>query len=512
MTLNRIARTGWCVPMGALAVLVCLWVRQLEGQARDPSVITIEHVTVIDPAAFDEREARIPDRTVLIEGDRIVAVGPANGALVPEGAYRIDGRGKFVLPGFWDMHVHFNRDEETLLRVVAPLMIAHGITSVRDLMADCWEPCRSGARSLSEMRDLQRRIERGEVVAPRLQALSSAVLHGPTAGFGYPAQHPDYWRPRSEEQAREVARYLVARGVDFIKAYQSLPPEAYFGLLDEARKLDVRVSGHLPWGVHPIDAARAGVRTIEHARWPGLACNPEYDAFRAMNANVARGEGEFDRELFARFRDAVVSQFDETRCLAIFEALVAHDVYLVPTHLTREMDAFARDSTYRNDPRRRYVPSSRLRGWDRDLLNTRNGPPELLEFYREFFDLGLRVTGMAHAAGVKVLVGTDVFDTMVFPGFSYHEELEHLRAAGLTPLAIVKAATYRAAEFLGKTADYGAIAPGKVADLIVLDADPLADIGHSRSIDHVVFNGRVYDRSTLDAMIDGVEKYVAGRR
>ena len=479
---------------------------------REPPAVAIEHITVIDPTARDERGARIADQTVLIQRDRIVAVGPANTTTVPGDAHRIDGRGKFVIPGFWDMHVHFNRDEETLLRVVAPLMIAHGITSVRDLQADCWEPCRPGDRSLVEMRDLQRRIERGDVLAPRLQALSSAVLHGPTGSFGYPPQHPDYWEPRTKAQGRDVVRYLVGRGVDFIKPYHTLPPEAYFGILDEAQQLGVGVSGHLPWGVHPIEAARAGVRTIEHARWPALACNPEYDAFREMNAGVARGDQTWDAVVFARFREAVVARFDESRCRGIFEALVANDVYLVPTHLTREMDAFAGDSAYRDDPRRRYVPASRQRGWDRDLRNTRNGPPELQRFYREFFDLALRVTGMAHGAGVKVMVGTDVFDTMVFPGFSYHDELEHLHAAGLSPLAILRAATHRGAEFLGKTAEYGSIAAGKVADLIVLDADPLGDIRNSRQISIVLFNGRVFDRADLDAMIDGVEAYVAAPR
>jgi hypothetical protein len=410
------------------------------------------------------------------------------------------------------MHAHFNRDTATQLRVMGPLMIAHGITSVRDMLSDCWEPCAAGRRTLSEMRELQRRIDAGEVLAPRLQALSSPVLHGPRGAFGYPNEYPEFWKPRTAEQGREVARYLKAKGVDFIKAYQSLAPDAYFGLLDEARRIDLDVSGHLPWAVQPIEAARAGVRTIEHARWPALACNPAYPSFRAMFEGFAREESDWDEQVFKEFRSAVVSQFDEQLCAEIFDALIENDVYLVPTHLTRQMDAMAGDSVYRNDPRRLYVPPARLRSWERDLNATAQGPADLLQFYREFFDLGLQVTGMAHAAGVKIMVGTDVFDTMVFPGFSYHDELLHLGAAGLSPLEIIEAATYRPAEFFGLADDFGTVEEGKVADLMLLDADPLADIHNSTRINRVFFGGKVYDREALDAMIDGVEAHVAGLR
>ena len=294
----------------------------------------------------------------------------------------------------------------------------------------------------------------------------------------------------------------------FLKPYNELPRPAFFGMMDEANKIGLVVSGHMPWSLHPIEAAEAGMRTIEHARWPGMACNPEHENFRAMQEKITQEEGEWDREVFVRYRDAVVAQFDEARCQEIFSTLVKNDSYLVPTHLTRKMDAFAGDPDYRNDPRRKYVPPSRLRGWDRDLDNTAKAPQELLTFYREFFDLGLRVTGMAHKAGVKIMVGTDVFDTQVFPGFSYHDEPIHLSMAGLSPFEIIKAATYRGAEFLQRTDDFGSVTPGKLADLVLLDADPLLDIQNAATINRVIFDGKVYDRAELDTLIQGVEDYV----
>lgn len=477
--------------------------------AQEARLVTVEHVTIIDPTALTPAEARISDQTVLIAGNRVRRVGPAGTIPLPDSIHRIDGRGKFLLPGFWDMHVHFNRDPLTRERVMGPLMIAHGVTSVRDMLSDCWEPCATGRLRLTDMRAVQQRVATGEVLAPRLQALSSAIVRGPTDSAGYPAQFASFWQPGTEEQGRQLARFFSARGVDLIKTYHSVPRAAYLGLLDEARSLGIPVAGHHPPSIDPAEAARHGVRSIEHARFPALACNPEFDDFSTMFGEFAAGMAPFRPEVFARLRDATTRQFEPERCARIFEALVAADTYLDPTHLTRQMDARAADSSYRNDPRRAYVPSWRLQGWDRDLSATAGGTPELLGFYRDLFDLGLHVTAAAHAAGVKILVGTDAFDTMVFPGFSYHDELALLSRAGLTPLEILRAAAYRGPEFLGKTANFGTVADGKLADLVLLSADPLVDIRNTTQIDAVIFDGVVRDRVALDAMIGDVRDFVA---
>lgn len=478
------------------------------GQQR----VAIVSVSVLDPSAASVEAARRPEQTVIIEGERIVSVTPSATTAVPAGALVVDGRGGFVVPGFWDMHVHFNRDSLTQYHVMGPLMVANGVTSVRDMLSDCWEPCQAGRLTLAEMRALQQRTMETDVMIPRLQALSSPLVRGPASNGGYPREHPGFWRPSTAEEGRQLARFLFERGADLVKTYQEMARDAYFGLLEQAGELGLEVSGHLPWAVHPTEAARAGVGTIEHARWPGMACNPVYEEFRTMYAGVASGAGQWDGDVFGRFRDAVVPQFDAKLCAAILRELAANDVYLVPTLLTREMDARAGHAEYRNDPRRRYVPAWRLASWDRDLQGTADGPELLVKFYRDFFPLAVRITGMAHEAGVKIMVGTDAFDTMVFPGLSYHDELMHLRAAGLGPLAVLRAACYQGAEYLGKTNEFGTVAAGKTADLVLLDADPLLDIGNTSRIRAVVFRGRVLARDSLDAVLDGVATLVSRLR
>ncbi len=470
--------------------------------------LAIENVVVIDVDAPDPGSARAVGRTVIVRDGRIAWVGPAAGADVPRDARRIDAAGGFLIPGMLDMHVHFNRDTLTQRHVMAPLMIANGVTGARDLLSDCWEPCSGNSQTLGQMRELQAAIERGEVLAPRLLALSSPIVHGPAQGFGYPASHRGFWRPGTEEEGRELVRFLSNRGVDFVKIYTTVPRAAFFGLMNEARTIGLPVAGHLPWSVRPEEAARAGLRSIEHARFPGMACNPAYERWREGERLVAEGGEDPDPARIPALLNAAVSDFDPAECERIVREIARAGTYLVPTLVTRQMDARAGDSTYRSDPRRKYVPAARLRGWDRDLDATSGAPEEVLRYYRRFFDVALRVTGMAHEAGVPILVGTDVFDTMVFPGFSYHDELELLARAGLGPLELLRAATLSAAEFLGLEDRLGAVAPGFLADLVLLDADPLEHIANTGSIRAVIFGGRLLDREELDGMIDGVETTV----
>ena len=180
-------------------------------QAASPPGLALRGVTVIDPSQGSAASARRANLTVVLAGGRITQVGPTGSVVVPEGFVVIDARGKYLVPGFWDMHVHFNRDSATAFGVMGPLMIAHGVTSVRDLQSDCWEPCSPRRKSLLQMVEWQRQIAAGRLLAPRLQALSGPIVHGPNGAFGYPRSFPEYWQPQRWVRPRRVVSQELLR-------------------------------------------------------------------------------------------------------------------------------------------------------------------------------------------------------------------------------------------------------------------------------------------------------------
>ena len=498
MTIMNIFRLG-LVSILSMTYL-CVWARADDEAS---SKLAIENIVIIDVLADSEQEARLANQTVLIEGDRITQVGPNAKVTIPEDANRIDGTGKFLVPGFWDMHAHVHWPGDDVEKIVLPLMFAHGITGLRDMSSDNGPP----RKTLHDIRKMRLAIASGDLRGPRLMALSIRINGARNADISARMTVA----PQTELQGKMAAQLASYRGVDFIKVYSDLPRKAFFGLMEEANKLGLPVAGHLPQSVTPIEASNAGMCSIEHARFPALACGPGYEPWRAAVAVYTEDGSETHSDVLLRKHQAtLIAEFDQQLCEEICETFAKNGTHLCPTHTTRKMDAFASDPEYRADTRRKYISPLRLRNdWDLDLQATASVPPYLVTHFKEFFQLGLRVTGIAHRKGVRILAGTDSYDTHVFPGFSYHDELQHLREAGLSPLDVLKAATIRPAEFLKQSNSFGSVAINKVADLVILDSDPLVDISNTRRIDSVIFGGRSYDRRELQATIQGVEDYVA---
>lgn len=483
------------------AFIVCVFT-PLTLACGNESQLAITHVTVIDVEAKSDVTARMTDQTVWVTGNRIARVGPSTDIELPATVEVVDGTGLYLVPGFQDMHVHIAWAGDDTARIVLPLLFANGVTGIRDMGSDNPPP----RKTLGELRRLSLAIEHGEVLGPRIRGLSRLVNHRANAN----QLARETFHPTTREEGRLAVRNAKLRDVDFVKVYSQLSREAFFGLMEEANRLELRVAGHLPFAVTPVEASNAGMWSIEHARFPAYACGPGYEAWRAstINPDTRAKSSQVHREHLRR----LVSEFDEKACREILAVFAKNGTWLCPTHTTRKMDASADDPEYRSDPRRKYIGLERLAAWDRDLDNTAHAPQPIKTHYKEFFRLSLRVTGLAHQAGVPIIVGTDCYDTHVFPGFSYHDELEYLREAGLSPLDILKAATIRAAECLKIDEEFGSIARGRRADMILLSGDPLSDIRNTARIHAVIFDGKVHHRKELQGMIDGVESYVAGLR
>lgn len=463
---------------------------------QDADVHAFQNVTIVDLRSGQLHE----EQTIVWERSRIIAAGPRANIRLPDGAHVVDAHGAFAIPGFWDMHVHLvpsveqKSVQEAAEVLTLPLFIANGVTGVRDMadIVDSDGDYRASSLPLKRRWDAEARA--GLRIGPRLVVAASFEIDGP-ATLEEAKSAPPFFGAATPQEARKLVRFLVdERQADFLKVYSGIPRESYFALMDEARRMHVVVAGHKPVAVSFIEAADAGQKSMEHAREILLDSFPGAESLRSAT----------QRNQPPRVLRMVLDQHDPRMLEEIFTAMRRNDAYYVPTHLTRRFDwkAAANDPQFNDDPRLQLVDPQVLARWRADALRTREraSNPGDADIYRDFFRKGLVVTRQAYEAGVKIMAGTDAGDSWCFPGSGLHEELALMERAGLSPLAILRAATVVPAEYVGRTNDFGAIAPGKVADLVLLDANPLAGIENTRAIRSVVFNGRLFDRAALDDM------------
>ena len=422
----------------------------------------LRNVRVVDV----ERGAASHPLAVTVRDGIIASVGDAD-----PGLPSFDARGAWLVPGFWDMHVHsFQLSPQLHL----PLMLANGVTGVRDMM-DCPEPRDSLIACAADKREWNRAAAAGTMASPRFVSVASYYLEGPALTTG---------------QVTARARAAAARGVDELKVYNRISPAAYRHASQEARRNGLRLVGHLPKAVALDEALAAGQRSFEHAHLFARHCFDGAGAWRA-----GRLDGGDPVSLARR----MVASHDPAVCSRAFTAMKAAGATFVPTHVTREEDARAGEAAFLRDPSLAFLDPLSRWAWRDDRAATRAAYPGAAgeAALRAYFEHGLRLTGAAHRAGVPILVGTDSGPA----GLRYHDELALLVRAGLTPAAALRAATIDAARYSGLDAQFGTIESGKQADLVLLDANPLADITATRRIRAVAIAGRIYDREGLDRLL-----------
>lgn len=446
--------------------------------------VLITDVTVVDV----ETGAVLTDQQILIGDGRILAVGEQ---LDHTGAQVLSMAGRFAIPGLFDMHVHSIKMSPTLTH---PLFVAAGVTAVRDMggcigIDDAWVACAEEKRSWNAA------VENARMVGPRFDQITSLAING---GTEIPGSIDRALGAATPTGARTRVEFDAARGIDFLKPYTMIPRDGYLALAGAAAENGVYLAGHLPLAVSGLEAIRAGQRSIEHAFLFIWECYPDMEDLRA----AGNARSVYTTELRLR----MIAEHDAKICSRIHESMVAAETAYVPTHTTRKLDAFATDRQYRADRRLQYIPAPLRALWleDANGMAVRAGE-DGTGSYREFYEFGIRQTGVAHRAGVTILAGTDAPDSFAFPGSGLHDELEHLVKAGLSPLDALRSATLEPARFLGLDGVAGVIKAGARADIVFLNGDPLADVGAVREIDAVVLAGVVYDRSDLDDLLRGVE-------
>lgn len=445
----------------AVAVLAGAAVSQASPAARP---IVIRNVTLIDGRnAVAQR-----DMTVIISDRHFSVIGPAAAIKDPPEAEIIDGTGKFAIPGLWDMHVHLTMVTE----IACPVLIANGVTGVRDM---------GGSLELVDW--MRHRIADGTIPGPHVFR-AGPFVDGSKPGS---ADRLVLW---NADDGRKAVGFLQARGVDFIKVHNGAPPEAFFALLKEAAAKRIPVTGHIPVEVDPAAAIDAGYKSIEHI--VSLFEGP-------VRKKVAQGKTQ----------EAAMAEFTDEEARKLARLMVKKNAWLDPTLIMYWSIAHQADFKEHPDPRDRYTSKSAREFWK--IFPDRPSTPEARKKLDEAFNRALEIAGIFHSEKVRFLVGTDLAGRNIFPGFSVHDELALLVKAGLTPMETIVAATRHSAELLGKQDKLGTLEQGKVADLVLLDQNPLEDIANTKKINAVIANGRLFRRPELDAMLETAAKEAPNR-
>ena len=462
----------------AVLVMACAlpkWAQSPEGAGVS---LVFTHATVIDTLTG----ALQPDTFVIVTGDRIEQVGTKHHVKVPKDGKIIDATGKFLIPGLWDMHVHtfFDDRAESGRDITLPLFIANGITGVRDM-----------GSNLDPVLQARKDIEEKRLLGPRM-IVAGPMLDGPKTTY------KSAIAIATPEDGRRAVDMLKSRGVDFIKIQSYVPRNAYFAIVDECKKQNIVFVGHVPDSIRGSEASNAGQKSLEHL------------------IGIFEGSSTVEDDLLTgpkspgRFLDT----YDATKEAAIIHLLAKNHTWQCPT-LYWERGQWLVDVIDPNkDPDVKYVPVSwREKAWPKatkSIIKEMDTDP--LPVREKFVQHELDIVKKLNQAGVPFLAGTDCpAGVDVLPGFSLHLELQRFIAAGFTPLEALQTATLRPAQFLDKLNDYGSVETGKVADLVLLDANPLDDIHNTQKIAGVVAGGRYFSRARLDRILSDVEA-VANKR
>lgn len=432
------------------AVRICLVLAGVPAGASAQGAIAFTRVSVIDGADSVPR----PDQTVVVRGARIVTVGPAETARIPAGALVVDGRGRFLLPGFWDMHVHTALEGG---RELLKLYLANGVTGIRD-MAGAWDT----------LKRWRAEIASGRIPGPWIIA-SGPYLEGgdvPVASI----------LTRTPDEGRVAVDSLVRLGVDFVKVHSRITPATFYAIARRARERGITFGGHVSQALGAAAASDSGQRSIEHLLGIPAPCTPADSIALQPRFSVQGALGRCSSEDLA----------------PLYARLVRNGTWVTPTFTAQVEVAAWPTRAVPGDSLAHYLPGS-VRRLVAEIFPMPEGIPAGADSVgRAMLAKRLAQVAMMRWAGVGILTGTDAPLRNSPPGFGLHEEFDLLRRGGLTPFEIIQAATLEPARYFGMLDSAGTVAAGKRADLVLLSGNPLSDIRNTRRIVAVMAAGRLY--------------------
>ena len=427
--------------------------------------LTITHVTIIDTVTGKTQ----PDRTVVIHDNRIDAI--TRSTRTPPAGKVIDATGQYLIPGLWDMHTHvyFGRTAADGTDLILPLFLANGVTGIRDMGSD-----------LDPVLHARDEIAAHRITGPRM-VVSGPMLDGPKSHYKAAIAIT------TPADGRAAVAMLQQRGADFIKVQSGVPREAYFAIADEAKKRNIPFEGHVPDAIRASEAVTAGQRTFEHLIGIFEASSPDEDKY----LTGTKAPGMF------------LANYDPIREAAIIHLLAKNHVWQCPTLFWERGQWLVDAIDYTQDPDLAYAGhtwvTKQWPGSQKSILKTLDTDP--LPIREKFVTHELEIVRKLHAAHVPFLAGTDTpAGVDVIPGISLHLELERFVAAGFTPLEALQTATLNPALFYNKRADFGSVEKGRLADLLLLEANPLDNITNTRKIAGVIADGHYLGKPEIEQL------------
>jgi hypothetical protein len=427
------------------------------------------------------------NRNVWIEGNRIQSIDSLSVTHIDSGVLVIDGTNQYVIPGLWDMHTHSTRHSPWFHH---PIYIANGVTTIRDMSGQLGRSDSYWAGTKDRMQ-WNHKLENYEQISPRYVLQSSYQINGANS---VPDGFPDFFKVQTNEDVFSLLAYYQEERADFIKVYAEIPAEGYRTLAKNCAQYNLYLAGHKPLNISLHEAVLAGQRSFEHGRILMFDCFPFADSLRRA---VDKGK------TYRNFMPSMITEFDRAKAEELMNVMSHHNSHWVPTLQTLKVAAMADDEIFIQSPYINYIPTSRkILFWNPDLSRSvkDNTSAVRRSINKKFYQSVKMQVAMAQQYGVPIMAGTDVTDTYVFPGFSLHSEIHDLVDAGLTNLEALQAANLIPAQFSGREGDLGSIEVGKLADLVLLNSNPLTYIAHTRTITGVLLNGNYYEKNTLNQL------------
>jgi hypothetical protein len=443
--------------------------------------ILLQNIHIVDV----EKGKLLKHKNVFISNGIITSITNAADKSTIKADTVLNGAGQYLIPGLWDMHTHVWNDATTF-----PLLIANGVTGMRGMFDDM--------RNINNWRE---KINNNTIAGPSIYS-AGPIVDGPKPVW------PGSVAVSNAASGRKAVDSLKNKlKVDFVKVYSLLSRESYFAIADECKQQNISFAGHVPNEITVLEAANAGQLSQEHLYGFIEIASDSADYWFKYQQGIIKDSAFSAR---SKRKEFLFRTYNEKNLLPVLKKMKQTNTWICPTLTVNRGIAYVNDTSLLYDPRMVYMGTFIKNFWDyRKDFRFKSWTEKDFQQSRQEFDLKLKIVKLIHKAGIPLLAGTDFPNPHCYIGFSLHEELEWLVKAGLTPAEALKTATINPAKFMNTATKTGSVAINKQANLVILTKNPLQNISHTKSIETVLLNGKIYNAAQLQVMMEAVKKMVA---